>query len=273
MPAGMMSSDTTPPAANFSPVHSLMLAAEVSLRLTKAGCSRCCFPSATVSTSIFFSWSKLRCIWRSFRQQWEGEQWWMDGRSRRNVCEQLKSSLSLHSKVPCASRACVWTNRWILFISHCYTNTRRNIIVTDCAPPSFARIPCSYLSVSFGFVHFILPMGWVDNGLGYDIFLHEVQIGWRLSDLKSAFGAALSLDISLTTAAPSSMKDPAVALEGSATTSGFPPTSCIVWASSANISKPEPLWKFTQQCAQGMQAIFLPETESHSKAPSWSLKT
>lgn len=41
--------------------------------------------------------------------------------------------------------------------------------------------------------------------------------------LRLALGAALSLEISLTTAAPNSMKAPETELEGSCTTKGFPP--------------------------------------------------
>ena len=41
--------------------------------------------------------------------------------------------------------------------------------------------------------------------------------------LRLALGAALSLEISLTTAAPNSIKAPETELEGSCTTKGFPP--------------------------------------------------
>ena len=46
--------------------------------------------------------------------------------------------------------------------------------------------------------------------------------------LRLALGAALSLEISLTTAAPSSMKAPEVELEGSCTTKGLPPDMKII---------------------------------------------
>lgn len=49
----------------------------------------------------------------------------------------------------------------------------------------------------------------------------DTKPGWL--HLSFALGAALSLEISCTTAAPRSMKAPAVALEGSSTTRGFPP--------------------------------------------------
>ena len=61
MPVGLILAENMPPAGSFSPVHSLMLVADVSFRLTKAGSIDASMPSARLRIKEWEASSYLQC--------------------------------------------------------------------------------------------------------------------------------------------------------------------------------------------------------------------